>query len=68
MTNPDDLIGVVFKTRGKAPRTCKVVDVLRTYNSKNELVKVRFVATHDFCGQSITDSDICKATIDMGRI
>lgn len=65
---PEDLIGAIFRTRGKAPRTCRVTDVLRTYNSKGDLVKVRFVAVHDVCGQAVTDYDVVKTTIDMGRI
>ena len=59
-------IGTKFKTRGKAPRFCEVVDVLKTYNSKGELVKTRYVATHDFMGQKVTDYDLVATTIAMG--
>lgn len=61
-------IGTKFKTRGKAPRICTVVDVLRTYNSKNELVSVRYVASHNFMGQEVFDRDVVGTTIDMGII
>jgi hypothetical protein len=59
-------IGTKFKTRGKAPRLCEVVDILKTYNSNGELVKTRYVAIHDFMGQKVTDYDVIKTTIAMG--
>lgn len=59
-------IGTHFTTRGKHPRYCTVVDVLRTYNSKGELVSVRYVATHEFLGQTVTDYDVRATTIAMG--
>lgn len=61
-------VGQQFKTRGKAPRICTVTDVLRTYNSANELVRLRYVATHQFMGQTLTDIDVCNTTIDLGKI
>ena len=59
-------IGTKYKTRGKAPRLCEVVDILKTYNSKGELVKTRYVATHSFMGQTVTDYNVVKTTIAMG--
>ena len=59
-------IGTLFKTRGKAPRLCEVVDIYKTYNSAGELVKTRYVATHDFMGQIVTDYDVVATTIAMG--
>lgn len=61
-------IGTKFMTRGKAPKLCTVTDILKTYNSANELVKVRYIATHEFCGQVVTDSDVVNATVAMGLI
>lgn len=61
------LIGQMFKTRGKHPRVCTIVDVWKTYNSKNELIKMRYVATHEFAGQIMTDYDIVDATVAMGK-
>ena len=57
--------GTVFKTRGKAPRTCTVVDVLKTYNSSGKLVCIRYVATYEFCGQRMA-SEFTDTTIAMG--
>jgi hypothetical protein len=64
----NQLIGRKFKTRGKHPRECTIIDVLRTYNSANELVQVRYIATHMLGAQTITDRDVCTATISMGLL
>lgn len=61
-------IGTKYMTRGKAPRECTVIDVLKTYNSKNELVHTRYVSTHIFAGQTVTNKDVVATTIAMGLI
>jgi hypothetical protein len=43
------------------------VDVLRTTNSKGELVRLRYVATHDLAGQTVTDYDVVATSIAMGK-
>ena len=60
-------IGTMFLTRGKAPRLCTVTDILKTFNSAGELVKVRYVATHQFMGQTVTDIDVVGTTISLGK-
>lgn len=54
-------------TRGKGKkaytRNFKIVDVLRTYNSENELVSLRYVASHNLLGQDILDRDVVDMTI-----
>jgi hypothetical protein len=45
---------------------CAVTDILKTYNSKGELVKIRYVAEHQFMGQTVTDRDVVETTIAMG--
>jgi hypothetical protein len=59
-------IGQKFWTQGKSKRLCTVVDVLKTYNSKGELVKIRYVATHEFMGQTVTDHDVSDTAIARG--
>lgn len=59
-------IGTKYRTRGKYGRDCVVIDVLRTYNSADELVKLRYVSTHEFCGQTLTDHDVVDVTISLG--
>ena len=64
-------IGTKFiKQRGKVKndRIETVTDILKTYNLAGELVKTRYVATHDFLGQTVTDSDVCLVTIVKGLI
>ena len=60
--------GTTYKTRGKAPRLCTVVDRLNTYNIKGELVSTRYVSTHEFLGQTVTNSDVVVTTIQMGLV
>jgi hypothetical protein len=61
-------IGTKFKTRGKYPKECTVIDILKTYNSKNELVSIRYVSVHTFLGQQVIDKDVPATTIAMGLI
>lgn len=61
-------IGTQFKTRGKHPRLCTVIDILKTYNSKGEHVQTRYVATHELMGQTLIDRDVVRTTIAMGRV
>jgi hypothetical protein len=60
-------IGQQFTTRGKGSKLCTVTDILTTTNSKGEVVKIRYVATHEFCGQTVTDHDVLETTIAMGQ-
>jgi hypothetical protein len=61
-------IGTMYKSRGKSPRVCTVTDILTTYNSKGELVKTRYVSTHEFMGQTVTEYDVPASAISMGLI
>lgn len=64
MTNtPRFEIGQRFMSNGKHPREMVISDILRTYNSANELVRIRYVAQHTFMGQIVTDHDVCETTI-----
>lgn len=66
MTSPKFSIGQQFKTRGKQSRLCTVVDILKTYNAAGEQVRLRYVATHEFMGKTVTDYDVPETTIAMG--
>ena len=63
---PRFAVGTQYLTRSRAPRLCTVTDIHKTYNSAGELVKVRYVATHCFAGQLVTDYDVCDVTIARG--
>lgn len=67
-TMPKYKIGQTYISRGKAKHSCTVVDILKTYNSKDELVKIRYVATHKLLGQIVTDNDVVETTITMGLL
>lgn len=58
-------VGTRFKTRGKKPRHCTIVDIYRTYNVAGELVRLEYVATHTFAGQSISER-VSETTVAMG--
>ena len=61
-------IGTMFKTRHKHPRVCTVIDIYRTYNSKDEMVSFSYVSSHEFLGQAVLDRDVPESTIAMGLI
>ena len=63
---PRFAIGYQFTTRGKHQRVCTVTDIWRTYNAAGELVALRYVATHEFMGQTVTERDIVETTIARG--
>ena len=61
-------IGTTYKTRGKAPRLCTIIDILKTYNNAGELVSIRYVSTHTFLGQTVTNNDVVETTVVMGLV
>ncbi|MCK9442545.1 MAG: hypothetical protein M0Q13_14140 [Methanothrix sp.] len=62
-------IGTKFIRRTSKRRDIETVtDILTTYNSKDEIVAIRYVATHKFMGQLVTNSDIVKTTILRSEI
>ena len=64
---PRFAIGTQYMSRGKHPHLCTVCDILRTYNNAGELVAVRYVSTHEFAGQIVTNYDVVDTTIAMGK-
>lgn len=42
---------------------CTVSDILTTRNNAGQIVRLRYAATHVFCGQSVTDWDVLETTI-----
>jgi len=61
-------IGTQFYGGNKRKDVCTVTDILKTYNSAGELVSVRYMAIHQFCGQTIVDRDVVAVTIARGFI
>lgn len=60
-------VGTAFRPAGK-DYVCTVTDYLVTRNLAGEIVKVRYVATHELCGQAVTDSDVVETTIARGLL
>lgn len=52
--------------QSKHPNLCTITEILTTTNSKGEVVKIRYTATHEFAGQVVTDHDVNEVTIAMG--
>jgi hypothetical protein len=61
-------VGTQFMSSGKHPVLCTVVDVLVTRNLAGEMVAMRYVAEHQFCGQMVRDYDVVDATIAKGKL
>jgi hypothetical protein len=71
MTNtikPRFLPGTTFNTGGRHPKLCTVTDILTTYNLAGDAIKQRYVATHEFLGQTVPDYDVCETTIARGVV
>lgn len=51
---------------GHNKRVCTVVDVWKTYNVAGELIRTRYVCSHEFCGQTVTERDVLAITIQRG--
>jgi hypothetical protein len=61
-------IGLKFtERRGKGSKAIarehEIIDVLRTYNSADELVSLRYVTKHKLLGQDVICRDVVDATI-----
>ena len=63
---PRFAIGTRYKTRGKHPRECVVVDIYKTYNQLGVLVNVRYVSVHTLGEQEVVDYNVCDTTIAIG--
>jgi len=61
-------IGTTFVRKGARKVLETVVDILTTTNSSGEVVKIRYVADHEYMGQIVRDSDVLQTTISMGQL
>ena len=62
-------IGTQFYMRGKKAKDIyTVVDIYTTYNSKKEIVHVRYVAEHEVLGQKVMVYDLPGSMIIRGKI
>ena len=56
-------IGTTYKPVRKHTYTVTIIDRLTTRNENGEIVSIRYVGTHEFCGQLVTDSNIPEIEI-----
>jgi threonine dehydrogenase-like Zn-dependent dehydrogenase len=68
MREPKYNIGQQYKTMGKHSKVCTIIDIYKTYNTNGEMVKLRYVSQHEFCGQIVKDDDVVETTIARGLI
>ena len=61
-------VGTQYMSSGKHPHLCTVVDLYVTRNLAGEMVAMRYVAEHEFCGHMIRDYDVVDATIAKGIV
>jgi hypothetical protein len=66
--DPQYAIGTRFIPNRKIEREETIIDIHKTFNSKGEQVKFRYVTSHEFCGQIVTDDDVCQTTIARGQV
>lgn len=57
-------IGTVFLSRGKSKNLTTIIDVYKTYNSQNELIKLEYACEYEYMGQKMK-STINDAGISM---
>lgn len=58
-------IGTRFTPRGKARIEYTVTDIYKTHNAAGELVRLEYLTTHQFAGQSVPQL-VSETTIAMG--
>ena len=56
-------IGTIYMDSGKAANLCTITDIHTTVNLAGDVVKTRYVATHQFLCQTVTESDIVETTV-----
>jgi len=58
-------IGQQFTPRGKRKDLCTIIDIHTTTNESGEVVRIRYIAQHEFLGQ-IINAEYCAATVARG--
>lgn len=66
MTAPRFPIGHSYMSAGKFPKPCTIVDIHTTLNAAGEIVRQRYVSTHEFMGQTVTTYDVTETEIAKG--
>jgi RNase P protein component len=57
-------IGTEYKHYSKRHNNqMQIIDILKTFNSKGELVRINYVVEHEFMGQKVTRNDVTDTEI-----
>lgn len=59
-------IGTQYLSHGKHPRLCTVSDQMTVTNSKGEVTKRHYHATHEMLGQTVSWYDVNDTNIAKG--
>ena len=59
-------IGTQYLPMAKHPRLSTVTDFLTVTNSAGEVVKTYYESTNECMGQTVTNHEVCAATIARG--
>ena len=59
-------VGTEYLSSGKHPHLCKVLNFITCTNLAGNIVKTYYETEHEFCGQRVTESDVCETTIARG--
>ena len=66
---PQHTVGTQFiRATSKRKDIETVVDILTTINLSGDVVKIRYICSHDFLGQQVLDYDVNAVTIARGLI
>jgi hypothetical protein len=60
-------IGTEFMSRGKHPRKCTVIDYRTTTDSRGEVVRISYVASHEFLGIPVVE-EVTEMRVAMGLL
>ncbi len=66
MKEPKYEVGQQYLPKGKGCTLRTIIDIHTTYNLASEVVRLRYVSTHDFLGQKVIELDVCETTVSIG--
>lgn len=61
-------VGTKYKPVRKHAAVCEVTDFLKVTNLAGDVVRTYYMTTHDFCGQRVTETEVCDTTIARGLL
>ena len=59
-------VGTQYLSHAKHPRVCTVTDFMTVCGLDGEIVRTYYQSEHEFMGQTVTEREVCGATIARG--